>query len=173
MPHQRSTALTGSAGEHFVVCELLKRGYIASLVPDGVPNCDVLVTDISGSRLAAIQVKTRWNIGSDGGWHMSKKHEHISGERLFYCFVDFGNSPDDQPNVFVVPSEVVADLLGRAHQAWLSSPGAKGQQRKDTDLRRLRPDYSQILMDDDRFHDGWMGKYKRAWHLLELNKITE
>ena len=168
MPHKRPTTLTGAAGEYLVVAELLKRGFIASLVPDGVPNCDVVVTDISGSRLAAVQVKTRWNIGADGGWHMSKKHESIVGERLCYCFVDLGDQPESVPNIFIVPAEVVADVLKRSHRQWLITPGARGQQRKDTDFRRLRPDYSSTLPDDVDFHAGWMNKYHNAWELLSL-----
>lgn len=73
--------------------ELLRRGFIAALAPQGVPNTDIVVTDIEGSRLCAIQVKTRRELGSDGGWHMQAKHESIRGDRLFYCFVNFGVSP--------------------------------------------------------------------------------
>jgi hypothetical protein len=64
------STLLGAAGEHYVLCQLLRRGYIAALAPIGVPNADILVTDIDGQRLVAIQVKTRRNIGSDKGWHM-------------------------------------------------------------------------------------------------------
>ena len=38
--------------------ELLRRGYIAALAPEGVPNIDILVTDVKGARLCSIQVKT-------------------------------------------------------------------------------------------------------------------
>ena len=64
-----STVL-GSAGEHYVMCQLLRRGLIAALAPVGVPNCDIVVTDDIGDRLCAIQVKARMEKGSDGGWHM-------------------------------------------------------------------------------------------------------
>ena len=70
-----ATTLTGAAGEHFVMSELLRRGMIAALAPTGVPNCDIVVTDEIGDRLFAVQVKTRLGKGSDRGWHMSKKHE--------------------------------------------------------------------------------------------------
>ena len=40
-----ATTLTGAAGEHFVMSELLRRGFIAALAPAGVPNCDIVVTD--------------------------------------------------------------------------------------------------------------------------------
>jgi hypothetical protein len=77
--------------------QLLRRGLIAALAPQGVPNADIIVTDTIGDRLCAIQVKSRRDIGSDRGWHMKKKHEGIFSKNLFYCFVDFGKSLVDQP----------------------------------------------------------------------------
>ncbi len=75
----KSTIL-GAAGEHFVMSQLLRRGLIAALAPAGVPNADIVVTDDIGSRLCAVQVKTRNDKGSDGGWHMRAKHERIAGD---------------------------------------------------------------------------------------------
>ena len=37
--------IVGSAGEHFVLCQLLRRGWIATKAPEGAPNMDILVTD--------------------------------------------------------------------------------------------------------------------------------
>jgi hypothetical protein len=97
-----ATSLTGAAGEHFVMSELLRRGMIAALAPAGVPNCDIVVTDDIGDRLCAVQVKTRLGKGADRGWHMSKKHEQLSSPSLFYCFVDFGTVTGEQPFTYVV-----------------------------------------------------------------------
>ena len=80
--------LLGAAGEHYVMCQFLRRGLIAALAPVGVPNADLIVTDDIGEKLCAIQVKTRVDKGSDGGWHMSKKHEDIVSENLLYGCVD-------------------------------------------------------------------------------------
>jgi hypothetical protein len=49
MPSQ--TSLTGVAGEHYILYALLREGYIAALAPTGVPNADILVTDMEGSRV--------------------------------------------------------------------------------------------------------------------------
>ena len=76
MPSQ--STLLGAAGEHHVMTELLRRRYIAALAPHGMPNADIVVTDIEGSRLCAIQVKTRRAIGSDGGWHMAARKPDIA-----------------------------------------------------------------------------------------------
>src|SRR5262249_6938924 len=135
------STLLGAAGEHHVMSELLRRGYIAALAPTGVPNADIVVSDLEGSRLCSIQVKTRRAIGSDGGWHMKAKHEHVRGERLFYCFVDFGKTPSDAAVVHVLPSGIVADVLTASHRKWLETPGKRGQPHKDGPMRRMMPDY--------------------------------
>ena len=166
------TTMLGAAGEHFIMCELLRRGYIAALAPQGVPNTDIVVTDLTGHRLCTIQVKSRRDIGADGGWHMRPKHEDLVAEKLFYCFVDFGKTPQDRPSVFVMPSAVVAEVLKASHRAWLSTPGAKGQQRKDNPVRRLVPDYTYAYRPNPNpYPQGWMDRYRNAWHQLGLDEI--
>ena len=160
-----ATSLTGAAGEHFVMSELLRRGMIAALAPAGVPNCDIVVTDDIGDRLCAVQVKTRLGKGADRGWHMSKKHEALTSPSLFYCFVDFGTVTGETPFTYVVPASVVAGCLAENHQAWLAKPGAKGQAHKDNDMRRFLPDYSNLGLGN--YDDGWLEPYREAWHLLQ------
>jgi hypothetical protein len=163
------STLLGAAGEHHVTAELLRRGYIAALAPQGVPNADIVVTDIEGTRLCSIQVKTRRDIGSDGGWHMKAKHENIRGDRLFYCFVNFGTTPNDRPIVHVLPSTLVADVLTASHRQWLKTPGKKGQPHKDGTMRRLLPDYTRTFgAIDNPYPKGWLDPHRNAWHLLQL-----
>ena len=165
------SSLIGVAGEHFVLCELLRRGYIAALAPSGVPNIDIVVTNIDGSRLCSIQVKSR-SYGVDQGWHMKKKHEEKLGERFFYCFVDFEIDETQSPIVYVVPCDIVAQVLSKSHQQWLATPGHKGQARKDGDMRRLRPDYSTLWKENNPYPSGWLSLYKNAWDILKLDVET-
>ena len=160
-----ASTLLGAAGEHYVMSQLLRRGFIAALAPVGVPNCDIVVTDDIGDRLCAIQVKTRRNLGSDGGWHMQQKHEKLDSKTLFYCFVDFGRAPSDAPSVHVVPAGIVSRTLTETHIAWLSQPGQKGQQRNDTSFRRFLPDYSKLEM--VKYGPNWLTPYRAAWNLLK------
>jgi hypothetical protein len=151
--------------------ELLRRGYIAALAPQGVPNADIVVTDIEGSRLCSVQVKTRRDIGSDGGWHMKAKHEQIRSDRLFYCFVDFGRMPTDRPSVHVLPSALVADVLVASHRHWLATPGKNGQPHKDGPMRRLLPDYSRLYRGKNcPYPKGWLEPHRDAWQLLRLDQ---
>ena len=161
-----ASTVLGAAGEHYVMSLLLRHGYIAALAPVGVPNCDIVVTDDIGDRLCAVQVKTRVEKGSDGGWHMSEKHEGISSSGLFYVFLDFGKTLTDPPVSYVVPSAVVADVVARSHATWLSQPGKRGQERKDSNMRRFLPDYNKMGLDIGA-GQGWLDQYRENWSLLE------
>ena len=167
---QSQSSLIGAAGEHYVMSALLRRGYIAALAPTGVPNADIVVTDIGGSRLCSIQVKTRRGVGADGGWHMKAKHEHIRGDHLFYCFVDFLASDEARTIIYVMPSAKVAEVIAAAHQKWLKTPGQKGQPHRDGPMRRLLPDYVKTFgVKENPYPAGWLDPYRDAWHILKLD----
>ncbi len=155
-----NSRVLGAAAEHFVMCQLLRRNMIAALAPAGVPDADIIVSDMIGSSLAAIQVKARRE-GADGGWSMKAKHEKIERDLLFYCFVDFGPSLCDATRTWVVPSKVVADTVTLSHMAWMATPGAKGQPHNDTQMRRFLPKYKFDVMPNHR--DGWLDQYAEAW----------
>jgi hypothetical protein len=161
------STLLGAAGEYYVMCQLLRRGLIAALAPVGVPNADIIVSDEIGDRVCAIQVKTRRDIGSDGGWHMKQKHEDIKSPLLFYCFVDFGKTQEDQPKSWLIPSKIVADVLKKSHQTWLNMPGKKGQKRNDGNMRRFKPDYSNLNLKNYSF--GWLDQYSESWDVLRAS----
>jgi hypothetical protein len=159
------SSLLGAAGEHYVMSQLLRRGLIAALAPVGVPTADIVVTDDIGDRACAVQVKTRRQIGRDGGWHMKAKHETIRGRSLFYVFLSFPNEVDQLPDAFVVPSDVVADVLTVSHQTWLAQPGRNGRAHKDGEMRRFLPNYSHLGL-NEAYGVGWLDRYRNAWDLL-------
>ncbi len=166
------TALTGAAGEHYIIFRLLELGHIAGLAPQGASNLDLIVTDIEGKRQVAIQVKTRLRKGSDNGWHMKVKHEKLIEKNLYYCFIDLPNEIDKVPVVYIISSKAVAEVISTAHKIWLSLPGKKGKPHKDTDMRRFLPDYSKTLKTDHPFikehSEGWLDEYKENWDILGL-----
>jgi hypothetical protein len=160
------STLLGAAGEHYVLSQLLRRNYIAAIAPQGAPNADIVITDIQANRLFAIQVKSRRDIGSDKGWHMKAKHEHIKSEFIFYCFVDFGPGLDSLPVTYIVPSAVVATVLAESHSTWLKTPGKKNQAHKDSVMRRFKPDYTGTFGPGTKFGPGWLSQYREAWELF-------
>jgi hypothetical protein len=155
--------ILGAAGEHYVMCQLLRRNMIAALAPAGVPNSDIVVTDRLGDRLCAVQVKVRRELGSDGGWHMDQKHETLISPNLFYCFVDFGKLLTEPPKTWIVPSGIVAQSLLDMYGDWLVTPGKKGQRRNDTSFRRFLPEYKPL----PNYKLGWLQPYLENWGSLE------
>jgi hypothetical protein len=156
MAHKTDTTLTGAAGEHLVLSRLLQRGIVAAQAPEGVRKVDILVNFLESGTPCFIQVKSR-QFGSDGGWHMQIKHETVTDEDLFYCFVDF---EPEQPSVHVIPAHIVADVISKDHQIWLNTPGKNGQMHKDTTMRRVIPKSLDRGL-------GWMDQYLEAWHLVD------
>jgi hypothetical protein len=163
----RTTTLVAAAGEYYVLSRLCLNGYIAALTPKGVPNADIVVTDVNGTHLFVIQVKSRLEKGADKGWHMNVKHETIVSEFLFYCFVDFGSGVTSVPTTFIIPSAIVAEALAKTHRMWLRRPGKGGRPHRDTEMRRLVPDYSVYLGTEcGEYGSGWLDRYREAWGLL-------
>ena len=159
------SSVLGAAGEHYAMCQLLRQGFIAALAPAGVPNCDIVVTDGIGAHLCAIQVKTRRERGTDGGWHMGRKHELLTAPTLFYVFIDFGAHETTIPVSYVVPSRVVADAVRESHATWLAKPAKSGKAHRDSEVRRFMPDYTKVKLDIGR-GAGWLSGYLEAWGVL-------
>jgi hypothetical protein len=154
------TQLVGAAGEHLVLSRLLARGILAAQAPRGTRKADILVNHLDGKAPCLIQVKTRSGKGADGGWHMKAKHEDINDKDMFYCFVDL---TEPHPIVFVVPALQVSKVVTESHATWLSTPGKKGQNHNETDMRRIRNCYGMNLKSAP---DGWMEKYLENWELI-------
>ena len=154
-------ALVGPAGEHYVLFRLYQQGMLASLAPPGAPTVDVLVLAPDESVIATVQVKTR-TYGTDGGWHMREKHEHIVQDSCFYAFVDLEPSV---PVTFVVPSAIVAEVLRVAHRSWLLTPGRGGRVHRDHDMRRVLPAYT---FEVPGYPPGWLDQYREHWDLLSM-----
>lgn len=91
---------------------------------------------------------------------MSKKHETIKDDRLYYCFVNLCKS-DELPTFFIVPSKSVASYVRNQHIRWLNSRKSKVQ---DTTMRRFR-----IAVDDP---DGYLMNWKAFGRTSSRNKTA-
>jgi len=149
------TSLTGAAGEHYCMTQLLLRGCIAALTPRGSPDADILVRSADSAIVAEVQVKAR----SGRGWRMSEKHEGVVRPRLFYCFVDFGH--ETSWPVYVMPSADVACYLTLSHQEWLAAPGRGGREHHDWPGRFISP--RRPVKGDP---GDWMEAYRNRWELI-------
>ncbi|WP_111431178.1 hypothetical protein [Rhodobacteraceae bacterium DSL-40] len=158
-----TTALIGAAGEHYVMSQLLRQGFVAALAPQGAPGVDILVTDAAAGVMRAIQVKTRQGAAAIPGWRMAARHETAAAPGLLYCLVDFGVGLAAPVDVFVLPAAVVAEVLATSHRAWLAAPGRGGRRRQDSEVRRLLADHSGDFGADSAYGPGWLEPYRNAW----------
>lgn len=137
-----------------MLSRLLQRGFLAAPAPRGVRKVDILVNFIDGDSPRLLQVKSTFT-GARNGWWMHEKHEQVRDRDLFYCFVDF---KPDQPAVYVLPSDLVADHVTRTHRHWLETPGRGGRRHSDTTGRRIN-NKAQF----DGRPEGWMDDFLECW----------
>jgi hypothetical protein len=131
-PDKISGILTGVSGEYFVAAELSRRGYICSVTLKNTKGIDILVTNESATRTIGIQVKTNQN--DRWAWVLNNKAEEFYADDLFYVFVNLIGI-GQLPEYYIVPSKIVADTVKTGYQAWLDTPGKKGQAHNDTQMR--------------------------------------
>jgi hypothetical protein len=121
-----ATAQTAAAGEHFVAYRLSSLGLLAALTRGGSPTVDVLVGGPSGQAAMSLQVKTsNWAWRSykrkpeknHWEWFVGTKAKDLRGESIYYAFVDLKGGGLAVPDVFVIPSEVVADAFAGTNYA--------------------------------------------------------
>ena len=116
---RQSTVLTGAAGEHYVAYKLSVMGYAVAMTRGGSPTVDLMVGDLSGNAVS-IQVKTsswarrayvRSNAKNHWEWDVGHKVIGIRSESILYAFVDLKVGSGQPPDVFIVPSRIVADVI--------------------------------------------------------------
>jgi hypothetical protein len=134
--------LAGVAGEYFVAAELSRRGYIASISLRNTRGIDILATNHDASRSITIQCKTN-QLGKKS-WMLNDKSESFHAKNHFYVFVTLG-APDSRAGYHIVPSLTVAKLAADSHKKWLSTPGMKGQQHVDTNMRKFSDANDEFL----------------------------
>ena len=145
-----STIQTGVSGEYFVAAELSRRGFVASLTLRNTRGIDVLASNADATKSVGIQVKTC--SGTKPDWILNKKAEVDLAENLFYIFVCL--PVRGEPSFYVVPRREVAKSVRDSHKEWLATPGLRGHQHQDNEMRRFK--------DKE-------GKYKDRWDLLGLD----
>ena len=109
---------------------------------------------------------------------MSRKHETIISDKLFYVFVDIGKQLSAPIVSYILPSKLVADCIRNTHQVWLDTPGRGGKPHKEAAMRMLFPDYTNVKPETeqgkiiiDQYRDGWLNPYRENWSVLGLPAV--
>jgi hypothetical protein len=133
-----AAAFAGNAGEFFVLAELTRRGLTAALTARNNRAYDILAK--RDEEFAAIRVKTKtsaftlvqWNAKPTGDIFLEMTKEHD-----FCVLVDIPEDDKASPSYYVVPTPVIDGWLKDDFQAWVTTPGARGQQGAEDNKRRL------------------------------------
>ena len=153
MPNETNVNI-GNSGEYFVAGELERRGFTVAVPMSNVKDFDILAINRETHEQFAIQVKTTGY--KQKKWVLSKNNEELRGNNIFYVFVSLNEL--ETPEYHIVPSKVVADTIKASHQAWLNTPGKKGQQHKDTSIRAFTDE-----------GDTYLNK----WELLKTKSLND
>lgn len=139
---KRNLISIGNSGEYFVAGELERRGFTAAVPMSNTKDFDILAIQREKPyKQFAIQVKT--TSYSHKEWTLSAKNEELYGENIFYVLVVLNG--ENTPEYHIVPSEVVAKSVKESHQAWLDTPGRKGQAHNDNNMRKFSDKENKYL----------------------------
>src|SRR6266581_6752141 len=132
-----SSAFAGNAGEFFVLAELTRRGWTAAPTARNNRAYDILAK--RGDEFAAVRVKTKTSISAVFQWNAKADGQiflELSEQRDFCALVDVPEN-DSHPTYYIVPTTVIDKWLRDDFNAWVTTPGAKGQKRAEDNTRRL------------------------------------
>lgn len=166
MARQIPSAFIGNSGEFFVLAELTRRGWTAGPTARNNRAYDILAK--RGDDFAGIRVKTKagpFTLFQSNAKPSGEIFLDMTAEHDFCVLVDIPDVGEAGPSYYVVPTSVIDGWLRDDFHAWVTTPGAKGQQRAENNKRRI------IYVDDDssKLAHGYRHKlapYLRAWNLL-------
>tara|TARA_Y100001970_G_scaffold196847_1_gene239410 strand:- start:1942 stop:2490 length:549 start_codon:yes stop_codon:yes gene_type:complete len=173
------SAVIGASGEHLVLSHLLRMNYVAGKAPDNTKDYDLIVLNKDGTSSFPIQVKT--TMIKKRGWVLQEKHEKPI-KNLLFCFV-YMETNSNKNEIYVIDSQTVSYVVKTSHKIYLKLPGLQGQKHNDSSMRKLYRNYQNIsgvnklqnfksyLSKSEIeflkiYSDGWLDKYKDAWHLI-------
>ncbi|HEY3334672.1 MAG TPA: hypothetical protein VGK16_05480 [Candidatus Limnocylindrales bacterium] len=153
-----SVAIDRAAAVDLVLARLRRAGSAAELAPPRTKNADVLV--LTGGQLSRrVKVKYRKS-GPRGGWLFQASHEDVRDDDLVYALVDL---EPDEPAVYVLPAQVVADALATSHGTWLDTPSRGSHPHRDNPMRQVMRTYSFPV---PGFEPDWLDRYHERWDLV-------
>ena len=126
------TTSIGNSGEYFVAAELERRGFTVAVPMSNTKDFDILAINRETNRQVALQVKT--NRGKGKYWLLNKKSEELKGDNIYYVLLCLNEL--EQPEYYIVESELIANNMQKGYQQWLQEEGKK-EKRHETTMRKF------------------------------------
>jgi hypothetical protein len=148
----KDKVITGAAGAYYVAFQLSAQGYAVGLTTYGTKAIDLFVAKPDTLKSITVQTKTMFKDASQPwGWKwqvgINVIHRLVSTS-YFYAFVDLKGDLSQIPDVFIVPSRRLRNLL---------NPFPVGV---DLDSPKVTSVWCNIQKDD-------APKYKNRWDVIE------
>jgi hypothetical protein len=161
-----ASAFAGNAGEFFALAELTRRGWTAALTARNNRAYDILAK--RDDEFAAIRVKTKTPLSDAFQWNAKANGEiflELTNKGDFCVLVDVSEDTNVGPTYYIVPTPLIDKWLKDDFHTWVTTPGAKGQQRAKDNTRRI------VHLDGDatKVSCGYRQRlaiYKGAWETL-------
>lgn len=151
---KENTVSIGNSGEYFVAAELERRGFTAAVPMSNTKDFDILAINRETYRQVALQVKT--NRGKTKQWILNKKSDELKGDNIYYVLLSLNEL--DQPEYYIIESELVAKSVKDGHDLWLNTEGKYGR-HQETTMRKFTfntSKYDNILcLKGEDFKDKW------------------
>ncbi len=129
-----SNTIIGNMGEHYVLAELNKQGFVTAVTGRNEKDIDILCVNTDNHKMSSIQVKTTKTIkNGKGSWILGKRNENCYPNH-YYVFVSLGSN---EIEYFVIPSDKVSKYIKESHLEWLRTPGKNGKAHKDNNIRNV------------------------------------
>ena len=109
----------GNAGEYFISYKLSLHDYVTSITLGRNEGFDILAVSPAGE-MFKIQVKTKWEKNKKF-WILSKKAEKQVEPNLYYAFIEIIDEAEQEPNFWIIPSAIVAELCTEEHKGYLEA----------------------------------------------------
>ena len=135
----------GIAGEFYIAHILAKNNFKVNVSLGRTEGFDLFVQNPNGVNMV-VSVKTTYSSKSKE-IIMNKKAETLTDESLFYAFVRL-NMPEGEPEFWIVPSFIVANLIVDSDKVWMSKPKRDGSVHKETNMRLFALGTHKLYPDD-------------------------
>jgi hypothetical protein len=140
------------------------RGFAVARTDRNEPAFDILAR--RNGHYVAIRVKSsgnrnaQWTMQADGSFI-----DHIEGDATDFVVIVLQVA--NNPEIYIVPTDVVDRVLRDGQQVWLATPNRSGGPHKETNHRAVIFGRDGKLRNLAQRGIDW-SQYRDAWHLLEL-----
>ncbi len=136
----------GISGEFYMAYILSKHGFQVNLTLGRTAGFDLFAQNKSGVNMT-ISVKTTYK-RVNKFILLDKKVETLINNHLYYAFVRL-NGLEGVPDFWIVPSTIVAPVVKKSHEIWMTKTTKSGLPHKENPLRNF------YLIPRYNFPDDW------------------